>query len=243
MTCGLWRDQIGTYIDGELAPNDEAEVADHLRSCPDCNAFAAESIHLKRAVGQGGRRYQPSTEFRAQIAHSIGSESKPRRGFLMQLALVSALVIAVLAGVLALQGRGNDVNREIADIHLNATASANPVDVVSTDMHTVKPWFEGRVPFTFNLPDLANSPFTLLGGRVVYVRGTPCALLLFQYRLHRISTVIGPATVIGGARGQQTLAGGFHMIRSLKNGYAFVTVGDPGMDIVNDLAQRVRAAQ
>jgi anti-sigma factor RsiW len=134
------------------------------------------------------------------------------------------------------------VDREIADMHLNTLASANPVDVVSTDMHTVKPWFQGKVPFTFNLPELANSPFTLLGGRVVYLRGTPCAQLLFQYRLHRITMLIGPENLLGGAD-EPKLRDNFHLIRWEKNGYAYATIGDAGTDTLRDLSQRMRAVQ
>ena len=243
MTCELWRDQIEAYVDGELASSHEAEVAGHLRECSACNAFAAESIHLKRTVAQAGRRYQPSAEFRDQIVRSIGAKPSRSRPFWMQLALAAASVIAIAAVMFALRDHGNDINREIADVHLDTIASANPVDVVSTDMHTVKPWFQGKVPFTFNVPELGGSPFTLLGGRVVYVRGTPCAQLLFQYRLHRVTTLIGAASVLGTGDGQQTLGNGFHLVRSEKSGYAFVTVGDAGMETVSDLAQRVRAAQ
>src|SRR4051812_23931264 len=190
MTCEIWRDQIENYIDGELASSHDAEVAGHLRTCAACNAFAAESIHLKRAVAQAGRRYQPSAEFREQIVRSIGAKPSRARSLWLPLAFAAALVIAVASGLLLVRNHSFDPAREIADIHLNAIASANPVDVVSTDMHTVKPWFQGKVPFTFNVPELAGSSFTLLGGRVVYVHDTPCALLLFEYRLHRISTLI-----------------------------------------------------
>jgi anti-sigma factor RsiW len=79
---------------------------------------------------------------------------------------------------------------ELADLHTATLASSTPVDVVSTDRHTVKPWFEGRIPFTFNLPELAGTPFTLVGGRVAYLGQLPGAELLFQLRLHRISAFI-----------------------------------------------------
>lgn len=243
MTCEIWRDQIENYIDGELAPSHDAEVSHHLRGCPSCNAFAAEAIHLKRAVAQAGRRFQPSAEFRDRIISSLGARPSRLRSLWFQLALAAAMVIAITSGLLVLRSRNTDVNHEIADIHLNVIASANPVDVISTDMHTVKPWFQGKVPFTFNVPELTGSPFILLGGRVVYLHGAPCALLLFQYRLHRISTLIGPAEVLGGGNGRQTLANGFHLVRAEKNHRAIVTVGDPGMETVSDLAERVRSAQ
>lgn len=64
---------------------------------------------------------------------------------------------------------------EVADLHIATLASANPIDVVSTDRHTVKPWFAGKIPFTFNLPELQNSPFTLLGAKVSYLNQSPGA--------------------------------------------------------------------
>jgi len=244
MTCELWRDQIEAYIDGELASSHEAEVSGHLRGCAECNAFAAESIHLKRAVASAGRRYQPSADFRAQIMDSIGARKPSRsRSFWPQFALAAALVLVIVAGIFVMRGRSTDVNREIADIHLNTMASANPVDVISTDMHTVKPWFQGKVPFTFNLPELAGSPFSLTGGRVVYIHGTPTALLVFQYKLHRISMLIGQSSVLGSGEGQKQLADGFHVIRWEKNGYTYTTIGDAGVDTLNDLSQRMRAVQ
>jgi anti-sigma factor RsiW len=243
MTCELWRDQIEGYIDGELASSHEAEIAGHLRTCASCNAFAAESIHMKRAVAEAGRRYQPTVEFRARVLDSIGvREPKRRPLFWIQFAFAAALLFAIMSGVFALRGLSGDVTREIADLHLNTIASTNPVDVVSSDMHTVKPWFQGKIPFTFNVPDLANSPFTLVGGRVVYIRSTPCAQLLFQYKLHRISTLIGPANLLGGSE-EQKLPNGFRLVRLERNGYSFVAIGDAGADTIADLAQRVRAAQ
>ncbi len=242
MTCELWRDQIDAYVDGELASSHDAEVATHLRGCAECNAFAADAIHLKRAVAQAGKRYQPSAEFCDQLLRSIGAQPVRSWRMWLPLAVAAVLVIAALLTLKVERSRA-DVAREIADIHLNVTASANPIDVVSTDMHTVKPWFEGKLPFTFNLPELTGSPFTLLGGRVVYVRGEPCALLLFQYRLHRISTIIGPSGVLASGGGQQTLANGYHIATAEKNGYTFATVGDVSMDMVTELDQRVRAAQ
>jgi len=241
MTCEIWRDQIGPYIDGELASGHEAEVAAHLRACSACNEFAAETIHLKRAVSDAGLRYRPSSEFVRSISSSIETRSVSRKPLWAVLAFTVVIAFTVL-GVMALRTRDAGINRELADLHLNALASSNPVDVISTDMHTVKPWFQGKVPFTFNLPELSNSPFTLIGGRVVYVRESPCAQLLFQYRLHRISVLIGPDNVLSSA-GEQGLRNGFHLVRLEKEGYTYATIGDPGTDVLTDLAHRILAAQ
>ena len=79
---------------------------------------------------------------------------------------------------------------ELLDLHVATLASANPVDVISTDRHTVKPWFQGKLPFTFNLPELQNSPFKLIGGKVIYFDHNPGAQLLFQLRNHQLSVFI-----------------------------------------------------
>src|SRR5208337_4143317 len=114
-----------------------------------------------------------------------------------QWTFVAAAAVLVLLASVAVNlyvGRENArrqrVYSELADLHIAALASATPVDVVSTDRHTVKPWFEGKIPFSFNLPELQGSQFTLLGGRVTYLAQTPGAHLIYQLRKHEISVFI-----------------------------------------------------
>jgi anti-sigma factor RsiW len=243
MTCELWRDQIEMYVDGELASSHESEVASHLRGCSACTTFAADTIHLKRGITNAGHRYQPSSEFREKIMHSIGARKRSRRTMLwLQFAAASVVLVAIALGVWKWTGTRNDVTREIADVHLSTITSANPVDVISTDQHTVKPWFQGKLPFTFNLPDLAGSPFTLVGGRVVYVRGAPTALLLFQYKLHSISVLIGPVDVLGRGEESRATRDGFHVVQWAKSGRSYVVVGDASEDVISDVSLRMKRA-
>ena len=79
---------------------------------------------------------------------------------------------------------------EIADLHVATLASSSPVDVISTDRHTVKPWFQGKIPIAFNLPELENSEFSLLGGRMTYLDQTPGAHLIYDMRKHHISVFV-----------------------------------------------------
>ena len=234
MTCEIWRDQIGAYIDGELAAGHDEEVTRHLKQCGECTLFAAGEVHLKRGIAQAGRKFQAPVELRENVLRSVGSS---RRVSLMWAMITATAVVVLLVALFALRPRP-DVSREISDLHLSTIASPNPVDVVSTDMHTVKPWFQGKVPFTFNLPELNGSPFTLIGGRMVYVRQTPMALLLFQYKLHKISVLIGPEDVFSGSKDP---GHGFHEVNWAKNGYRYVTIGDASVDALHDLSERMRA--
>ena len=106
--------------------------------------------------------------------------------------MAAAALLLLAAGLFFFASRSRRPSSlgEFADLHVATLASANPVEVVSTDRHTVKPWFQGRIPFTFDLPDLQGSPFTLTGGRVAYFHQEPGAHLIFSYQRHFISAFI-----------------------------------------------------
>ena len=119
---------------------------------------------------------------------------------------------------------------EFADLHVAALASANPVEVISTDRHTVKPWFQGRIPFTFDLPELQGSPFALLGGRVAYFHQEPAAHLIFRYQRHLISVFIfrdaSQAALPTSAIADQTSS--FRLRSWTQGGLRYVVIGDAG---------------
>jgi len=134
---------------------------------------------------------------------------------------------------------------EIADQHVTELASANPLDVVSTDRHSVKPWFAGKIPFSFNLPELQNSEFTLAGGRVTYFQHSPGAQLLFNLRKHQLSVFIfkqepgGPFSD-GGTFTATRLA--FHIESWNENGLRYYIVSDAPASDVHALGELLRKA-
>jgi len=122
---------------------------------------------------------------------------KPRRRRFGFTWMMATAVIAVLAAVgltatyKEREGvRTERVYSEVADLHVETLASSSPVDVISTDRHTVKPWFQGKIPFAFDLPELKNSEFSLLGGRMAYLDQTPGAHLIYDVRKHHISVFV-----------------------------------------------------
>jgi anti-sigma factor RsiW len=130
------------------------------------------------------------------------------------------------------------------DQHVAALASSNPVDVVSTDRHTVKPWFEGKIPFTFNLPELQGSPFVLVGGRVAYVNQSPGAELIFRVRQHQISVFIFQERGLGAARKNDAVrtALSFEVRTWSHDGLRYFVVGDASAQDLDKLAELIRAA-
>jgi anti-sigma factor RsiW len=191
MTCE-WVSKLDLYLDGELSAGELTEVEAHLRACPTCAADALSRLQLKRMTQAAGRRFSPSRDFRAKIAQSVDSAKRPRWAtrWAPALAAVAALVLMLVPAAFWLQhSRSEQALGELADLHVSTLASANPVDVVSSDRHTVKPWFQGKLPFTFNLPE-QPAPFKLIGGRLTYFQQSPGAQLLFEGGKHQISVFI-----------------------------------------------------
>src|SRR5271167_377871 len=196
MVCESWKAKLDAYLDGEL-PSEEMRAFDaHVRGCPSCAADALARVQMKRAIQTAGKRFTPSAEFRKRMQPVM--QAKPRRSN-MGLAwtwMTATVVVAIFAivGLIANYGRERAgvqrVYSEVADLHVATLASSSPVDVLSSDRHTVKPWFQGKIPFAFDLPELQNSEFSLLGGRMAYLDQTPGAHLIYDVRKHHISVFV-----------------------------------------------------
>jgi len=130
------------------------------------------------------------------------------------------------------------------DQHVATLASAYPVDVVSTDRHTVKPWFEGKIPFTFNLPELQGSPFVLVGGRVSYLSQSPGAELIFRVRQHQISVFIFQDRGLKEAHQNEALRNvlSFEVRTWSHNGLRYFVIGDASAQDLDKLAELLKAA-
>jgi len=194
MDCEL-KTKIDTYLDGEFTSEEMRAFDHHVHTCPTCGADALARVQLKRSIQAVGKRFTPSPEFRKRLQLRI--ETKPRRSAFGTAWMMASAVIAVLAVVgLATSYRARDsastehVYSEVADLHVGMLASSAPVDVISTDRHTVKPWFQGKIPFAFDLPELQNSEFSLLGGRITYFGQAPAAHLVYEVRKHRVSVFV-----------------------------------------------------
>jgi anti-sigma factor RsiW len=191
MTCE-WVSKLDLYVDGELSGSELTEVEAHLRTCPTCAAAALSRLQLKRMTQAAGR-FSPGPQLRLKIEQSIDAAKRPwwARRWALALAAAAAVVLMLVPAAFWLQHfRSEQALNELADLHVSTLASANPVDVVSSDRHTVKPWFQGKLPFTFNLPEMQTSPFTLIGGRLTYFQQSPGAQLLFEVGKHQISVFI-----------------------------------------------------
>src|SRR5258708_2515130 len=201
MVCETWTEKLDAYLDGELPAAEARALGEHLRGCSSCAAESLRRVQQKRALQAAGKRFTPDPAFRARIQKSIGA-SKSRRWSRVWFPALAGAMALLIVGVLFLNFNRDRRSEqrllgELADLHVATLASSNPVDVVSTDRHTVKPWFAGKIPFTFNLPELQDSQFVLLGAKVSYLNQSPGAELIFRVRQHQISVFIFQERALG----------------------------------------------
>jgi anti-sigma factor RsiW len=249
MSCEAWSEKLDAYVDGEGAPDVLAGVAAHLRECPGCARDALGRMQMKRAVHGAALRYAPPPEFRLRVQQSIRKDRRTAWSLAWRPGLLSAVAALLLLVACALvwtrHAERQQAIAELVDLHVATLASANPVDVVSTDRHTVKPWFQGKVPFAFNLPELANTQFKLLGGKVIYFNNTAGAQLLYTSGKHQLSVFISqdqpglmPAALIAGS----TRAHGFNIETWSQNGLRFAVVSDTNSGDIHALSELLKAA-
>jgi anti-sigma factor RsiW len=216
MTNHLTPEEIEQHADGE------AEVAEHLRECAVCANAVLSAMQMKRAL-RAMPRFIPPAGLRARVL----AAPQPRRSQTAWWLAVAAVIALAVAGVALLRARDAAAG-QLVDLHTTILASANPVDVLSTDRHTVKPWFEGRLPFAVDVPELA-SPFHLIGGRVIYWRGQPGAYLLIGKGAHRISLFVFASDAVPRAIASHA---GMSIVVWRARGLAYVAVADvPASDL------------
>jgi anti-sigma factor RsiW len=202
---------VEQYADGELRADEVAAAEEHLRACAACASAVVAQLQLKRAVREAAWTLPPDALRRRITRRRVSPLA------------VAAVFLAFSLGLGIASLLRTSSGRELADLHATILASAHPVDVISTDRHTVKPWFEGRLPFSFAIPELGATPFRLAGGRVVYVREQPVAYLLVTKGAHKISLFAGRD--VAAPR-----VDGFESVSWRAHGLHFVAIGDVSRD-------------
>ena len=222
-TDHLQPNDLSAFIDGELSAADARDVQQHLETCHRCALRVVTMTRLKAATARAGERFAPSPDTLARLAAQLRPQAPeqsqptarviPLRPSFRPIAAWAALAAAILLAI-SLIGwrevrRSNALAAELLDQHLATLSSGSTPQVISTDRHTVKPWFQGRLPFSFNLPEPDALPpdTTLRGANLVYLEGQPAALLIFSIHRHEASVFLTPRTSSFTISSQSTRSG------------------------------------
>jgi anti-sigma factor RsiW len=249
MNCDEASILMHALIDGELDAGHARELETHIATCPGCAAGLREFHDLRRMMTPAGLRYSAPANLRASIEGKLPAPpaAASRRAVIKGFAAGAAFSAIAASGVLVMVMRGDDQRRvlgEVVSAHLRSLQAQHLTDVVSTDQHTVKPWFNGRLDVAPPVADLTAQGFTLLGGRLDYVDAKPVAAIVYRRRVHVINLFCAPAPAPGSANRAATMESlhGFNVRRWSENGLNLWAVSDINADELMEFGDKFEAA-
>ena len=243
MDCKTAQNLLEAYLDNELERTAARELEAHADSCADCSAMLGRLDELRRALRDQGLRYRAPPELHERIRATAASTGvQPRARMPAWTRIAAACVLAFGAGAASLQwwhaahteAGSAEITRDLFAAHWRALAATSPVDVISSDRHTVKPWFAGKVAQAPLVRDFAEQGFALIGGRIDYVGSARVPVLVYRHGQHVIDVFVlpAPASLPNAAQ---------------REGYALnaTMLGEQPAAIVSDMdgAERARLAQ
>jgi anti-sigma factor RsiW len=243
MTCGQVRQLLSAYLDRELGLPESLAVDEHLRGCEACASQFDSLRALQRSTGPELAFAVPEgLERRVRAALRREVAAPPRRFVALSMLTAAAALVAIAFGLVpALRPRAereDQLRAEVVSAHVRSLMVDHAVDVASSDQHSVKPWFEGKLDFSPPVTDLAAQGFSLVGGRLDYIARRPVAALVYKRRQHLVNVFVwGEA---GSPRSTQAFAdSGLNVATWRRKGFAFWAVSTANADDLEALARLI----
>lgn len=251
MQCGEACDLLGAYQDDELSREERRAVSLHLETCRACSVQLADNQRIGRIMRRHGQTPAPA-ELAARIGKALDraeieaplSPSKAATRFALArapfggtralslarwaAALAAVCLVSVLATwhVMNLAGRSDGIAREVLNAHLRSLLQDSPVQVATSDQHTVRPWFAGRTDYAPLVKDLTADGFVLVGGRLDYVADRRVSALVYKRRLHVINVFMWASQSATDTVPVVTTRNGYSLLTWSQNGATYWAVSD-----------------
>ncbi|MGA3004125.1 MAG: anti-sigma factor [Acetobacteraceae bacterium] len=243
MRCEEVQDLASAWLDNELSEPRAGAVAEHEANCEACHAYISDLRLLAEQMARLGREPAPpglAERIRVTLAEERGPEhrdgtviplasSQRWRGFVQQFASMAAVCLISVFGTWAVMHQPNSVpetEHDVVAAHVRSLLQNSTIQVVSSDSHTVRPWFNGKVEFAPPVKDLAAEGFPLYGGRLDFVDGHRVATLVYHHGPHTISVFVWPEDSASPARPLLTQLDGLNVLSWTKDGMVWWAVSD-----------------
>jgi anti-sigma factor RsiW len=250
LNCQETQTFLNAYTDGELDLEKNLKIANHLQDCPSC-AAEYEAIQALRSALRKNSAYlyfKPSEDFFERVRSSIQKKDRtktsifflrwPGWGLAASLGVAALLVLGLMrVSFWPLQDVLID---EVVGSHVRSLMGTHLTDVASSDQHTVKPWFNGRVDFSPTVKDFSDRGFPLIGGRLDYLDARPVVALVFQRRQHFINLFSWPSAKGENLKGQEMDRRGFHLFHWIQSDMNYWLVSDLDPKELRDLADLLK---
>lgn len=244
--------QLDAYLDGELAAVDARELEAHVAQCQECRRFRDNRLALRSAIKAQVPTWQASATLRQRVQAAVRKASAIRQPRFGASVLWRSLAIAASLAVVALgswqlalrRSAGEALADEVFTSHIRSLIPGHLTDVPSSDQHTVKPWFNGKLDYSPPVYDFAGRGYPLIGGRLDYVGRRSVAALVYGRRQHVINVMLWPTTRGGvGASGEgERTQQGYHLLHWTTPDYAYWVVSDLGWSELREFAQLLQRA-
>ena len=229
MSCRETQKFLDAYVDRELDLVRSIDLERHLHDCPACGPLHTTRMEIRKMIRDESLRYHAAASLERRVRAALAQQDREERksGWLWFPWPSFAVMAAALglAAFLWVRTPANSIEREVVDSHLRSLMVGHLMDVPSTDQHTVKPWFAGKLDFSPPVEDLSQEGFPLVGGRLDYVDGHPVAAVVFRRNLHIINVFVWPA--VADHEGFRSMTHqGYHVIETIQGGMEYWLVSD-----------------
>jgi anti-sigma factor RsiW len=241
MNCQECRDFIDPFVDSELGAGDAIRVQQHVDSCADCRNYLRSREALRVLLGNPQLKFEIPEALPGKVSTRIRSLSSPAkervvrkystRWVYVPLALAASILLLFSLLLLNKNDRFEPLNThslvdEIVASHVRSMLASHLLDVPSTDQHTVKPWFDGKLKFAPPVQDFADHGFRLIGGRLDYVDGQEVAALVYQRNKHIINVFLWPAESGANESPRSFSRYGYNVVQWARDGFNWWAVSD-----------------
>ncbi len=242
MNCREARNLLNAYVDGELDSSGSVSVETHIQRCDSCLAEADNMRAVASAVRNGGLRFAAPHRLKRNVDAAVraANPATKRSFFRWQWAAAAALLLVVTWTVMMQRTKTSQETLLVNDIvssHVRSMMANHITDVASSDSHTVKPWFAGKLDYSPPTLDLTDRGFRLVGGRLDYLENRPVAAVVYQRNQHFINLFVWPSTDTTIRQQDQLTRQGYNLIHWTKSGMTYWLVSELNLTELSECAR------